>query len=239
MTTSASADPTAAACRSAGRAALTSGVIGLVAYGFLWAFLITMISGGDEQTVRPLITTHDVGVLLQSLFMIPLVLTFGSIVGRRSPGARRSSVALGISALGLTMLSLLLTIANVLAGPFFMLWQGLLGVWLIVVNRLASGDISRSVRWLGMVVGVGLLIAAVFPVGNFLFVDPTLGPLPFNVEPPAGTERANDILHNFLAVGGFIGVAPLPIWTALVGSRLLRMGRLDTAGVSTGISTSP
>ena len=233
MTTSTSAEPTAASYRSAGRAAIMSGVIGLVAYGFLWAFLVTMISGGDEQTCRPLITTHDVGVLLQSLFMIPLVLTFGGIVGQRSPGARRSIVAVGIAALALTILSLLLIIANLLAGPFFMLWQGLLGIWLIVVNRLVSGTFSRGLRWFGTVVGVGLMIAAVFPVGNFLFVDPTFGPLPFSSEPPAGTERANEILHNFLAIGGFLGVAPLPIWTALVGRKLLRMGRPVTVGVTT------
>ena len=146
MTTLASAEPTAASYRSAGRAAITSGVLGLVAYGFLWAFLITMISGGDEQACRPLITTHDVGVLLQSLFMIPLVLTLGGIASQRSPGARRSVVAVGIVALVLTMFSLLLIIANVLAGPFFMLWHGLLGIWLIVVNRLVSGAFSRSLR---------------------------------------------------------------------------------------------
>src|SRR5262245_65818698 len=105
-----------ASFRSAGRAAITSGVIGLVAYGFLWAFLVRMISGADEQTCRPLITAHDVGVLLQSLFMIPLVLTFGAIVGQRSPGARRSIVAVGGAALALTALSLLPHLRNVLAG---------------------------------------------------------------------------------------------------------------------------
>ena len=161
-------------------------MIGLVAYGFLWAFLITMVSGGDEQACRPLITTHDVGVLLQSLFMIPLVLAFGGIVGQRSPGARRSIVAMGIAALGLTIFSLLLIIANVLAGPFFMLWQGLLGIWLIVVNRLVSGAIPRGLRWFGTVVGVGLMIAAVFPVGNFLFVDPTVRPASVQLRAPGG-----------------------------------------------------
>src|SRR5262245_26664925 len=54
MTIAASARSTAASFRFAGRAAITSGVIGLVAYGFLWAFLVRMISGGDEQTCRPL-----------------------------------------------------------------------------------------------------------------------------------------------------------------------------------------
>ena len=114
-----------------------------------------------------------------------------------------------------------------------MLLQGLLGIWLIVVNRLVSGAFSRGLRWFGTVVGVGLMIAAVFPVGNFLFVDPTFGPLPFNSEPPAGTERANQILHNILAIGGLLGVAPLPIWTALVGRKLLKMGAVVTMGVIT------
>jgi hypothetical protein len=231
MKRAASAESAAVSYRSAGRAAITSGVIGFVAYGFMWAFLVTMISGGDEQACRPLITTHDVGVLLQSLFMIPLVLTFGGIVGQRSPRARQSIVVLGIPALGLTILSLLLIIANVLAGPFFMLWQGLLGIWLVVVNQLVSGIFSRGLRWFGTVVGVGLMIAAVFPVGNFLFVEPTFGPLPFNSEPPAGTERAFEILHNILTIGGFLGVAPLPIWTGLVGRKLLKMGRPVTVGV--------
>jgi hypothetical protein len=107
-----------------------------------------------------------------------------------------------------------------------MLWQGLFGIWLVVVNRLVSDAFSRGLRWFGTVVGVGLMIAAVFPVGYFLFVDPTLGPLPFNSEPPAGTERANGILHDFLTIGGFLGVAPLPIWTALVGLKLLKKGGL-------------
>ena len=52
MTTSDSAKPTAAAYRSAGRAAIMSGVIGLVAYGFVWAFLVTMISGGSEDASK-------------------------------------------------------------------------------------------------------------------------------------------------------------------------------------------
>ncbi len=155
MMTSASTMTTVASHRSAGRAAIASGMIGIIAYGFLWAFLITMISGGNEQASRPLINAHDVGVLLQSLFMIPLV------------------------------------------------------------------------------VGVGLLIASVFPVGNFHFVDPTLGPLPFSYEPPAGTERANDILHNILAIGGFLGVAPLPVWDRARGPQAAHDRSVVTVGVTT------
>lgn len=206
--------------RSTGQAAIASGVAGLVAYGFLWAYLISMGSGAGEHTFVPLLRTHDVGVILQSLFMIPLVLTLGGMVGR-------PTVAVGVAALSLTALSLVLSIANVLSGQLFMLWQGLLGAWLIAVSRRQSSILSRGLARFGTVVGLGLLIVAVFPIGYFLFVDPTLGPLPWGYEPPPGTEEANDILHAILGIGGFIGVATLPVWTALAGRRLLTLGRID------------
>ena len=208
--------------RFAGRSAIVSGVIGLVAYGFLWAYLIAMMSGAGKQTFVPFLRTHDVAVILQSLFMVPLVLALGDIVDRRAPDVRRWWVLVGIAALALTSLSLLLSIVNILSGQIFMLWQGVLGGWLLVVNRRASGTFSRALRAFGAIVGVGLLLVAVFPIGYLVFVDPGLGPVPWEYEPPAGTERANDILHNILLVGGFLGVATLPIWTALVGRHLLR-----------------
>jgi hypothetical protein len=130
------------------------------------------------------------------------------------------------------MLSLSLITANLIAGPLFMLFQGLLGVWLIIVNRFVSGVFPRGLTRLGVVVGVGLMIAAVFPVGYAIFVDPDLGPVPFDYEPPAGTERANEVLHDILLIGGFLGVALLPIWTALIGRKLLEMGRLASWGVT-------
>ena len=211
--------------RFAGRAAITSGAIGLIAYGFLWAYLITMASGAGEQIFVTLLRAHDVGVILQSLCMIPLVLTLGGIAGQHSPEARRRTVTVGVTALVLTMLSLLLSIANLISGTLFMLWQGLLGAWLIVVNRHLTGDFSRGLMRFGIVAGIGLLVVAVFPIGYFLFVDPSLGPQPWGYKSPAGTEKANDILHSILGIGGFIGVATLPVWTALAGRRLLGMGR--------------
>jgi hypothetical protein len=183
-----------------------------------------MMSGAGERTFVPLLRAHDVGVILQSIFMMPLVHALGDILGRRWPNAQRTTVVAGIAALTLTILSLVLSIAGVLSGQLFMIWQGMLGAWLIVVCRLVSDTFSRGLRRFGTVVGVGLLIVAVFPIGYLIFVDPHLGPVPWDYEGPAGTEKANDILHTILGIGGFLGVATLPIWTALMGRRVLKMG---------------
>ena len=196
--------------RSAGRAAIASGLVGLVAYGFLWAYLLAGMSGAGASKLVPLIRAHDVGVILQSLLMIPLVL------------AIEDAVALGVAALLLTILCLLLSIANLINGQLFMIWQGLLGAWIIIVCRFALTTLSQGLRRFGTVVGVGLLIVAIFPIGYLIFVDPSLGPLPWDYDGPPGTERANDILHDILGIGGFLGIATLPIWTALTGRRLLK-----------------
>jgi len=224
MTAPAFTTPTGPAYRSAGRAAIASGAIGLIAYGFLWAFLITRVSGANARTFVPLIRIHDVAVMLQSILLIPVVLTLGSIVGERSPGARRPIVIGGVAALSLMILSLVLITANLISDGFFMLWQGLLGVWLIVVNRRVSSVFSRGLTRFGMVVGVGLAIVGTFPVGFAIFVDPSFGPVPWDYEPPPGTEKADAILHTILVIGGFIGIATQPFWSALIGRRLLTMG---------------
>jgi len=51
-------------------------------------------------------------------------------------------------------------------------------------------------------------------------------------QPPAGTEKADEVLHNILVIGGFIEIATQPFWSALIGLRLLKMGSLVTRGVT-------
>lgn len=232
MTAPASATITGSWYRSAGRAAIMSGAIGIIAHGFLWAFVVRRVSGGDEQACIPLIRTHDVGVILQSLFMIPVVFMLGEIANQHSRGISRANVAVGVSALSLIILCLLLTFANVLADDIYTVPQGMLGIWLIVISWRVSSVLSRSLTWLGTVIGVGLLLVAAFPIGFAIFVDPSFGPWPFDYEPPKGTERANEILHNMFFIGSFMGVTTYPIWAVLVGRRLLRTGNLVTKGVT-------
>ena len=208
--------------RFAGWAAIVSGIIGIVAYGFLWAFLVKRISGASEQICIPLIRTHDAGVILQSLFMIPVALALYRIGRQHSPGVSRGTVVVGVVALSLIVFCLLLIFINVLADEIYMIPQGVLGLWLILVSRSGSTVLSRSLRVLGTVVGIGLVLVAAFPIGSAIFVAPRIGPIPFDYQPPKGTETADGILHIVLLIGSLMGVATYPIWATLVGRRLLR-----------------
>ncbi len=209
--------------RFAGWAAITSGAIGIVAYALLWAAIVSRIRGAEESAWVILFRTHDWGVILQSLLMIPVVFALGAIGSQHSRGVSRATVAVGVAALSLIVLCLLLTFANVIADSIYMVPQGVLGIWLIVVNRLLPSVLPRSLRWLGIVCGVGLVLVAAFPIGYGMFVDSAIfhGPDTHAPEPP-GTETANSIVHNVLSIGTFMGVTTYPIWAALVGCRLLR-----------------
>ena len=157
--------------------------------------------------------------------MIPVALALHRMNSQHSPGVNRTTVAAGVTALSLVVVGLLLEFVNVLGSGLYMVPQGLLGVWLIVVNRHLSAMLPRGIRWLGIVAGFGLVLVAAFPIGYAIFVDPRLGPIPFDYQPPKETEMANNILHNILGIGGLMGIPTYSIWATLVGRRLLRSGR--------------
>ena len=232
MTAPAAASTMEPSYRSAGWAAILSGLIGLISHGFAWAFVLRRATGGDEPSTMPLIRAHDAGVILQSLFLIPVVFAIDGIVRRHTRGASRGTVGIGVASLSLIILCLLLVFANVLADDIYTVPQGWFGIWIIVMRWRVSSVFPRSLTWLGMVVGVGLVLVATFPFGYRLFVDSTFDPVPYNFEPSAGTERANAIIHNIFIIGSFMGVTTLPIWSALLGRQLLKMGRLATASVT-------
>ncbi len=206
-----------------GWATIASGAIGLLAFGFLIAFLATRLSGGTEEAAIPLIRIHDVGVILQSLLIIPVVLTLGGIVSRPAIGSGRMSATLGVTALLLIVLFLSLIFVKLVSDDLYMIPQGLLGIWLIVESRRVAGEFPRGITLLGMVSGAGLLLTAAFPIGFALFVDPAHlnGWTPYDYQPPAGTDTPNAIIHIVLIIGTFMGAATYPIWAVLFGRRLL------------------
>ena len=218
----------------AGWAAITSGVIGLVAFGFLIAFLVKrLFLAGTEADCIPLLRTHDAGVILQSLLMMPIVLTLARIAGQRTSGTSRATVSLGVSALLLVALFLLLIFAKAVNDDLYMIPQGLLALWLIIENRRLSGVLPRGLTRLGIVAGVGLLLVAIFPIGFTLLVDPShlTSWTPFDYQPPPGTDTANSIIHILLLIGTFSGVATYPIWTLLLGHRLLRESGISAPNI--------
>ena len=217
MTPKASATTTESPYRFAGWAAITSGIIGFIAYAVLMTSVISRDAGvGDHRFWTLLFKSHDVGAILQALLMIPVVLTLHRIAIQQSGRVSRATVAAGVTALSLMVLLMLLGLVGVIPNVFYMVPQGVLGVWVIVVGRLVPVVIPRGLRWLGFVSGIGLLLVATFPIAYVLLVDPK-----------APHSTANRIIHIVLKVGSWMGVFTFPIWSALVGRRLLRQRARD------------
>ena len=214
---------TAPQYRFAGWAAITSGMIGFFAYAALMTGVFSRLSGGEERFWTLLFRSHDAGAILQALLMIPVVLTLHHIATQKSTGVGRATVAAGVIALSLMILLMLLGFAGVISDTIYMVPQGVLGVWLIVVGRLVPGVVPRGLRWLGFVSGIGLVLVATFPIAYAVLVDPVIFQVPVPQPFPEGPDStANGIIHIVLMLGSFMGVLTFPIWSALVGRRLLR-----------------
>ena len=130
----------------------------------------------------------------------------------------------GVMLLSFIILLLLLIFAKVCEDSLYMFPQGVFGGWLIVFCWRYSGMLSSGLRYFGMVVGLGLALVGIFPVGYAIFVDPVVLRIPA-VDPdkyPAVFNTANHILHLILDIGTFMGVFTLPVWSILLGRRLLR-----------------
>lgn len=206
--------------RIEGWTAITSGVIGIVAFGFLLAAVGGRASGGGAHQWEIRIRTHDAGLILQCLLMIPVALAFHRI----SPGSiSRTNTAVGVTALSAIVLCLIPLFFNVSSDSLYMIPQGVLGIWLIVLNLKTSNVLHRGIRWLGMFAGVGLFMVSLFPIAYAIFVDttPLFHPVPFDYDPPQA-RSANAIVHMVLLIGTFMGVTTYPIWSILAGWRLAR-----------------
>jgi hypothetical protein len=225
MTTQTSA-ATVPSCRTAGWAAIASGAIGILAVGSLITYL--MLRNPSPDTGILMLRFHDAGVILQFLLVIPVAFGLQKLSRQRSPSLSQATLATGIGSLVTVVLFLLLVFPKIVADTLYMFPQGVFGVWLIVVNWRLSGLLPAWLRWLGMVVGFGLLLVGTFPLGYAIFVDPILLQIPA-VDPadsPAPPMNlANTLLHQLLWIGSLMGVLTLPFWTMLLGGRLLRESR--------------
>lgn len=164
----------------------------------------------------------------QFLLLLPVVPALYKLSHQQHPGITRQTFLVGIGAVCFTVLFALLTFVNILADTLYMFPQGVVGLWLIVVCWRLQDTLSRALRWFGMIVGVGLILAGLFPIGYAIFVDRIILVIPA-VDPatvPFHRTLANHIIHILLDIGSLLGVITLPFWTILVGSRLLRLNKL-------------
>ena len=211
--------------RTAGLATIASGIFGILAFAALITAVITRTTMALTGQVLLLFRTHDVVVILQFLLMIPAVVALQKLSHKQLPGMSRATLAMGIVALSLTALFLIFIFPWIMSDGYYMIPQAMFGVWLIVANWQLTGILSRGIRWFGMVVGVGLLLVGIFEIGYAIFVDSIGLRIPAapieDLEIPVETT-ANIILHIILNIGSFIGVLTLPIWTIILGRKLLR-----------------
>ena len=207
--------------RLAGRLAIISGVFGIAAFACLIVFLV--IRPSDPRVSQILLRSHDAGIIFQSLCLIPFALALDAVARRQSPGTSRVTVAAALTFFILIIVLMSLSFVKVVADVLYMIPQGAVGAWLIVVCRQPANGLPTGLRRLGFVAGAGLILISIFPIGYALFVDSAIlhGPVSDEDPTPPGTERADGIVHIALAIGTLIGCSTYPIWTALTGRWLL------------------
>jgi hypothetical protein len=207
--------------RFAGRLAIVSGVFGIAAFACLIVFLVTRPS--DQQTSHILLRSHDAGIIVQSLCLMPFALALGAIAHQQSPGSSRMIGTAAVTSLGLVAVLVLLGFVKVVADVLYMIPQGAVGGWLIAVCLQKANGLPKGLRILGIVAGVGLILISLFPIGYSLFVDPAMlrGPISDDAPTPPGTHRANGIVHMVLAAGTLVGCSMYPLWSALAGHWML------------------
>src|SRR5689334_21742537 len=91
--------------RNAGRYAIASGIIGIVAYAFLTGYLV--IRNEDAQNGLVPVRIHDFCVILQFLLLIPVVFALFKLIQLQSPNTSRALLYVGITSICFTALFLL------------------------------------------------------------------------------------------------------------------------------------
>jgi hypothetical protein len=221
--------------RSAGWAAIMSGALNLLGFVFLLLFFALeapqILQNGEPSTPPLFGTLNDAAFILVALCLVPVALALHSQAEAKAPIWSRITLAIGLLAfLAIAAVQALYVprlISTAQQSPLLTVGLGAMGVWLMVVNwlRLRSRAPNLRLSWLGMAVGVCLLLMPVsyFAAGGSAVVsDPNTG-----------------IANPLVIVGFVLGMLGLglgfSVWAILVGRQLLR--RSDLAG-ATGLERS-
>jgi uncharacterized membrane protein YhaH (DUF805 family) len=211
----------------AGWSAIVSGAIGILACGFLIAYLVLRNLGPDTDILVSRL--HDAGVAIQFLLLIPVVYGLHKLSKQQSTGMSQATLYTGVSAILFVTLFLLLIFPKVVAEILYMFPQGIFGGWLMVICLRLRNTLRPGLRWFGLVVGLGLALVGAFPLGYAIFVDTIILQIPAASEEAVAKvpiTLANMVLHQILWVGSLMGVLTLPFWTILLGLVMLRESRI-------------
>lgn len=202
---------------------LISAVLWLPGAVFLFLALSGRASGGGGGSFAP--RGHDVAMAIASLSIAAAAWSLRGVTAGKG-GVMGESVAwLGTISGVATALLLALIFLTRASDMFYMLPQGGIGLWLIVLcakNPLGAGI---GTRVLGFVSGSGLLLIAV----GFAMIAIALGPALVTlvdaravaVNPADVTSPLNAYGHSVLKIGSLLGLPTYPPW-AWLASRALR-----------------
>lgn len=196
------------------RAAIASGVTGLAATGFLFAFYAIeapqiLRTGSGPMTLG---TINDVLIIPQFLLLAWVVVALARFMERDL--LRYAVTGFGILGVGLVLFAQSLLVARVwkIDTNSVVVTAGisLTGAWLLLANWTfgASGQIRGRLRWLGLVSGALCLILA---TSFFLFNGPAAA------SSPQGRFVTNIPLIIGSSVGLFGFAFGLPAWSIWLG----------------------
>ncbi len=205
---------------TAGRAAIGSGIFGILAIGSLLGYLVLRNTSEAEGIF--ISKFHDAAAIFQFLLLIPVAYAICKLSQKTSAGINKPLFNFSIAAISFTTLSLLLSFPKITTVVFYMFPQGIFGVWLMIVNWRKRRIAHPALRWFGLIVGLGLALVGVFVIGFAIFVNTDAITIPAPPMKYYPETQANLFLHQILYIGSFMGVFTLPFWTILMGRLLLR-----------------
>ena len=209
--------------RSAGRAAIASGSMGIFSFGSLitaFVYIVSLHTDFEKLEDVPLLgrllfSGHNVGILLQALCMIPVVIAVHHLGRRSAPNLSRAAFVVGLVAYPAVVLleAPILVDPQLISDIFFMGPMGFVGVWLVIVNWLLRSRLSRGLFTIGMIAGIGFVIVG---LSFFFLLD-----LPALLRNPDAYGEDVDF-HIGLWIGGIPAFILFPIWAIFFGRNLLR-----------------
>jgi hypothetical protein len=167
---------------------------------------------------------QDGGAILQALAMIPVIVGLNSLTRGEQLDAGRKVFIFGVIAQTGVILASALTFAGLASDMLYMAPMGLVGLWLVLVNRKRSRLVSGSVAWTGRVAGFGLMLIGL----GFCIYGALVAPQAFlrpltTAELDAQTlTTSNLVAHLCMAAGTLLGRFIYPVWTLLLGWTLLQ-----------------
>ena len=203
-----------------GRYALLSGVLGILAVGLLVGALVAPTPAPSSmRRETSLFAWQNAALILQSLAMIPLTLGLHRLAKEKSP----TVVALGLIAQISLVIASALLFADLVSDMLYMAPIGLVGLWLLFVNRRDGGYFSTGLVWAGRIAGIGLLTVGLGFLLYGAFVAPAvfIRPLTHAEIDAQSLTTPNLVAHVCTAAGTVFGRLVYPVWTIVLGKRLM------------------